>query len=66
MERVIWNSINKELKDQNIFNTSQYDLMAYRSCHRKLNSFLMRIKVWLTKNLCRHNLLRVMPGFFSY
>ena len=35
MERVVGNSINKESKDQNIFNASQHDLMENRSCHKK-------------------------------
>lgn len=43
MERVVLNSINKESKDQNIFNTSQHDLMENRSCHTNLNSFFDEI-----------------------
>lgn len=39
MERVALNSINKELKDWNIFNTSQHDVMENRSCHTNLDSF---------------------------
>lgn len=43
MERVVWNSINKESKDRNIFNASQHDLMENRSCHKNLNSFFDEI-----------------------
>ena len=39
MEMVVWNSINNESKDQNIFSASQYNLMENRSCHKNLNSF---------------------------
>lgn len=39
IEKVVWNSIEKESKDENIFNARQQDLIENRSCHKILNSF---------------------------
>lgn len=38
IEKVVWNLIEKESKDQNIFNARQQDLIENRSCHKNLNS----------------------------
>lgn len=51
IERVVWNSIEKESKDQNIFIARQQDLIENRACHKILNSFFDESSSLIDKEL---------------